>query len=190
MMALVVVLVVRMPSICNFHHSHRSIGIECFSLFDTVDYGKLISWIDYYFPCVWTMGMGFSYNLFISKSGSILGRPLCIFVIWSGCLSPCVLIIIDNLTTSSSQNLTPRRDYSQSIQTFPRLCWLSECNKGTACSSILPLSVADVALRVVSEIISTTYCLIINRGEECGFKGNFRFLCNLSYTGILYKLNV
>ena len=118
------------------------------------------------------------------------GRPLCIFVSWSSCLSPCVLIIIDNLTTSSSQNLTPRRDYSQSIQTFPRLCWLSECNKGTACSSILPLSVADVALRVVSEIISTTYCLIINRGEECGFKGNFRFLCNLSYTGILYKLNV
>lgn len=97
MMALVVVLVVRMPSICNFHHSHRSIGIECFSLFDTVDYGKLISWIDYYFPCVWTMGMGFSYNLFISKSGSILGDP-CVYLSVDRVV--CRLVYWSSLTTS------------------------------------------------------------------------------------------
>ena len=182
-----------MPSICNFHHSHRSIRIECFYLFDTVDYGKLISWIDYYCLCVCTMEWGFLTIYSYQKVGRFWGDPCCVYLSFNRVV--CRLVYWSSLTTSqlhhrkiSHPGVTVVRAFKH-FQ-FPHLCWLSECNKGTACSSILPLSVADVALRAVSEIISTTYCLIINRGEECGFKGNFRFLCNLSYTGILHKLNV
>ena len=91
-------LLKRNPSICDFRFSHiGSTVIECLSLFDTVDYGQLISWIDYTFPFVCTMEWGFLTIYSYQKVGRFWGDP-CVYS--SDNRVVCRLVYWSSLTTS------------------------------------------------------------------------------------------